>query len=325
MDNEKRVSYNKYDAGKTFLLALFSPYIVIILLLFVFGSIMLLTKNPTLKESSAFDVFNALAPQIGFLIVFLLYNKVCKIDTKKAIKYNYKIDYISVIIVAVISILAIFGLNYFLEIFTKLFEVINYKQPSSLSLPLDNVWWYIVNVIVLAVFPAICEELIFRGMILEGLKDYGKTKAVIISALLFSLMHTSPLQTIYPFIMGVVLALVVMASNNLVYSIILHFINNFMVITINFISITTGFAFLPKLSILWTTLIGICAFIVTALVVYYLLRLLKKRNVNTNIESENLTISSDGLQTKTKSNMYLFAGIAVAVLLWIIVFISYMI
>ena len=40
-----------------------------------------------------------------------------------------------------------------------------------------------------AIVPAFCEEFLFRGMICNQLRPYGKTVAVVVSAVLFGLMH----------------------------------------------------------------------------------------------------------------------------------------
>ena len=73
-----------------------------------------------------------------------------------------------------------------------------------------------VYIVLFAILPAICEELIFRGVIFNGLrKNFSDTFAVIFSALLFALMHSSVMQLAYPFIMGIIFAIIVQQRQNL--------------------------------------------------------------------------------------------------------------
>ena len=115
------------------------------------------------------------------------------------------------------------------------FELFGYTQ-SGLTFEVNTWWKYLVCVVTMAVLPAIFEELIFRGYILQNLRKFGPVAAVIISAALFSLYHMSPAQTVYQFVLGAACALVVFTSGKLVPAMILHFVNNFIIITYTFLS-----------------------------------------------------------------------------------------
>lgn len=77
-----------------------------------------------------------------------------------------------------------------------------------------------------ALVPAFCEELLFRGTVLSALRPYGKTTAVLGSALLFGLMHQTPDQLLYTVAAGVVLALVTLESGSIWCAVLLHMFNN---------------------------------------------------------------------------------------------------
>lgn len=73
----------------------------------------------------------------------------------------------------------------------------------------------------------ICEEIIFRGIILEGLlKNYSTQKAIIFSALIFGLIHFIPIQVINAFFMGIILGWIYLKTRSLWICIALHVINN---------------------------------------------------------------------------------------------------
>jgi len=73
----------------------------------------------------------------------------------------------------------------------------------------------------------ICEEIIFRGVILEGLsKKYSATMAIVFSALIFGLIHLQPLQIFGAFFAGLVLGWIYLKTQSLWVVIALHVVNN---------------------------------------------------------------------------------------------------
>lgn len=78
----------------------------------------------------------------------------------------------------------------------------------------------------LAVIPPITEELLFRGAILNGLRQFGDAAAIFGSAFLFALYHGNFAQIVFAFPCGLVMAFAVIKTGNLWVSILIHFINN---------------------------------------------------------------------------------------------------
>ena len=76
------------------------------------------------------------------------------------------------------------------------------------------------------ILPAICEELLFRGVILDGLREFGDLFAIIISGLLFALMHGNYAQTILQFVIGCEIAFAVIITGNYFVGVVMHFANN---------------------------------------------------------------------------------------------------
>jgi membrane protease YdiL (CAAX protease family) len=109
-------------------------------------------------------------------------------------------------------------INYVLpmpEMFRNMFDVLMAKQA------------FIFAVIVMGIIPGIMEELFFRGLILDGLqRNYSQLKAIIISALLFGLIHLNPWQFYGGLIMGLIMALICIKTNSIFLSIYMHFFNN---------------------------------------------------------------------------------------------------
>ena len=74
----------------------------------------------------------------------------------------------------------------------------------------------------------IIEEIIFRGIIQKGMINNGvkPRNAILVSALIFGIVHFNPWQFIGAFLLGIVLGVVYFKTKSLLMSIFLHFFNN---------------------------------------------------------------------------------------------------
>ena len=80
-----------------------------------------------------------------------------------------------------------------------------------------------LRLFLLAISPAICEELFFRGAILSGLRrDLGAVRCIAWQALLFGAAHGSIYRFVPTAILGMVLTAVVLRTKSLVPAILLH-------------------------------------------------------------------------------------------------------
>ncbi len=88
-----------------------------------------------------------------------------------------------------------------------------------------------VALIVIALIPAVCEELLFRGFIFDSFKGKrNKVLAVIISSLLFSLLHFDAFKTIPLLIMALAFGYITAKTDSVLIPMIFHFINNSMAV-----------------------------------------------------------------------------------------------
>lgn len=81
--------------------------------------------------------------------------------------------------------------------------------------------------IVIAAAPAVCEEMLFRGVILHSLKaKYRVSTAVIITAALFGVFHMSLVKFIPTGLLGLALCIVAWWTDSIYPAMLMHFINN---------------------------------------------------------------------------------------------------
>lgn len=84
-----------------------------------------------------------------------------------------------------------------------------------------------VALIAIGLLPAICEEIVFRGVLLRGLATrFRPYAAVVIAAVLFSLYHLKPFQMPSTFTLGLVFGALTLRSRSVIPAMIAHFLNN---------------------------------------------------------------------------------------------------
>ncbi|MBK8479786.1 MAG: CPBP family intramembrane metalloprotease [Proteobacteria bacterium] len=84
-----------------------------------------------------------------------------------------------------------------------------------------------LDLLVLAISPAICEELLFRGVLLRAsLAEQRPWLAVVVNGLLFGAFHLSVYRFLPTLLLGLVLALLVVRSGSIVLAMVFHLANN---------------------------------------------------------------------------------------------------
>jgi sodium transport system permease protein len=112
--------------------------------------------------------------------------------------------------------------------------VLEQLQPIQLMLqgaPLIQV------ILVIALLPAICEELAFRGFLLSGIRSQTKPlTAIIIASVFFGLTHGIIQQSIFAALIGVLIGVISVRTGSLLPAIAFHFANNALVLVASRIS-----------------------------------------------------------------------------------------
>ena len=86
----------------------------------------------------------------------------------------------------------------------------------------------LIKLFVIAVLPAIGEELVFRGVILAKIKQVSCNEhyGVIVSALLFAGIHMQPTKLLPMIFLGLVLGYIYTRTKNIAYPMLFHFLFN---------------------------------------------------------------------------------------------------
>lgn len=105
--------------------------------------------------------------------------------------------------------------------------------PNAVPIP-ETPKQYLLSIIVLAISPGICEEIMFRGTIMDAYDSLGKKRAIIFSAILFGLLHLNIFNLVGPIFLGIIFGIVVYKTNSIYSSILGHILNNGIAMTIGY-------------------------------------------------------------------------------------------
>ncbi len=168
--------------------------------------------------------------QIGFLfsISVFVFSVLQKTKTKDTlIFYGYKKISKKAILYSFLIGIIVYVLNIFVaSFFNLILQSLGYTFSSSSSMTSYPFWLLILNLIMTAVLPGICEETVHRGMLLKSFASLGAKKAIILSGLLFGLLHLNIEQFFYATLIGFLLGYITLLSENIIPAIIIHFMNN---------------------------------------------------------------------------------------------------
>ena len=179
----------------------------------------------------------SLFTQIGLILLLPL--ALLKIFTKSrtgdVVKFCcYKKVSYKVILASFALGMIVFFLNvYVSNFFNSIISLFGYKHVSSGGG--NATWWgLILSIIGTAILPAYCEETLHRGMLLNGNSMVGMMKSIVISGVLFGLLHLNIEQFFYATIIGLFLGYICWGCCSIWPCIIVHFMNNFLSVLLSF-------------------------------------------------------------------------------------------
>ncbi len=173
-----------------------------------------------------------------YVIIFLpviLAGKLLNVDLKSALKLNpikgrtiLSIIWLSFLIlpaVAVANLIPITVLSFFGKVMIP-------SIPSP-----DSAATFALSFFIISISPGICEEVFFRGMILNAYETtFNKKIGAIIAAVLFGIFHFNIQNLFGPIIVGLAAAYIMQITNSLYAAIMLHMTNNGLAVIMDYVS-----------------------------------------------------------------------------------------
>ena len=188
-----------------------------------------------------------------FFLPALLYAMICHVKAMKHLGFNKRIN-AGQVFIAIIIMLACLPLVGTLQEFTEMlpwskaslakFNAAEdqYNKLVAVIARMDNIFDYLISVIVIGLLPAIFEETLFRGALQNLLSRWLKKPiiAIIITSVVFSALHGSYLGFLSRFALGFVLGWMYYRTGNIWINIIAHFFNNAAAVTVLYFSTKPG-------------------------------------------------------------------------------------
>ena len=169
-----------------------------------------------------------LAGVFGTQMIILLVPLAVILYTKKDIResYGFQKTGIKSYVGAFFTIIGMFPISILIS--TGLVNLFPQSADNVVTVFSDLMDGNIFTVLfVIAVAPAICEEMMFRGMIFHGMKaKYRTSTAIGAVAVMFGLYHMSLIKFIPTGLLGLVVCYTVYVTDSIYPAMLMHFINN---------------------------------------------------------------------------------------------------
>ena len=223
MENDSYIETRKVFSRLGFALT-FSILSVNVVQLIVAGFMSAVDPNLLMTDWANFFLIAVSFYLIGFPLAYCMMKKipVAVSQEKKRLTLWQLVEYglISYAVMILLNFLTTFLLS-FIELF-KTESIVNPVQQVILT---GSPWLSLLCIVVLS---PIIEELLFRKILLDRVRIYGDKVAIIFTAIAFGFYHGNLSQLFYAVGLGIILAYIVLKTNQLKYSIGIHMFVNAM-------------------------------------------------------------------------------------------------
>ncbi len=196
----------------------------------MYGSAFLLSRGITEMDETAREMVlaklseNLVQIMLVVNLVTLLIVGLLQTLRKRSVTREIKLERINFMRLPTFAILG-FALNVFttctinlLPISNELLESLNSQYASLFEE--QSLFMQILSV---AIVTGIVEEVIFRGLVITRLeRGFGKITAVVISAIIFGLFHSTPIAIAYATVLGLVFGMMYIVYDSIIPSIVCH-------------------------------------------------------------------------------------------------------
>ena len=192
--------------------------------------------------------------ELGFVALAVIYCLIRRVKIREVfpVKKIKVREFFGCILLAV----GVFPVSLILLALTAIVFPASTKEAGELSNFIYGSLNYPLAVLIVALMPAICEEAIHRGAILSNFRGIKRDWVIVlIMGLLFGINHMSVLRFLSTMLLGIVLSYVVVKKNNILLSMLMHFTNNMISISLGYLS-GSGSSSASASSVDYTSVLG---------------------------------------------------------------------
>ena len=181
---------------------------------------------PAIKDNADAYFLCSMLPTyaIAYPLIFLMFKKI-PADTgveKKKMKVGH------ILIAFAICYAGTYLSNLVGTFITAIIGAIKQSEVENVMATLTGQISLWCNFLIVVIAAPIMEELLFRKFLIDRTSRYGQGVSIVLSGLLFGLFHGNLNQFVYAFLIGVFFGFIYVKTRNIIYTIILHMITNFL-------------------------------------------------------------------------------------------------
>ena len=177
------------------------------------------------------NVVNVLLSVFVFIPLFALAAKMLRCSNtlkqsfdRPAVSAN--LTWICIVFALGVSLLGNIATNIFSS-FTEIFFNVQPYQPSyGTGEEIGALPQMLISVFCVSAAPALLEEFAFRGVVLSAMRKFGDWPAILLSAILFSLMHGNFVQIPFTIFFGIAAGVITVVTGSIWPAVFVHFANN---------------------------------------------------------------------------------------------------
>ena len=205
---------------------------------FLSGGIILGIGLNTESSQKLYTFFSFIIGQSFMLVPLILF----LITKKEPILKSLRLNLVSFNII-ILSIIFSIGLIILTDAIDRLIQVFipapEYIINLNSLLQPETYLGYLLLFIAVAIIAPFGEEILFRGFLQQYLEYHWKdiTKAILITALFFAIIHMNPFWFIQIYILGIMLGFLSWKTKSIIPSLILHALNNTLALIFSFVDL----------------------------------------------------------------------------------------
>ena len=190
-------------------------------------------SNPLSGSSAAQSIYyiiSALVFVLALGIPFSLYGVVIRIPRSVAVPTAKRPDPSFVLPAICLALgLSVIG-RFFIALLAVLFPAIGLEPSTANPYLPDAPAAFIFCVLHLTLLPALVEEFVLRGVVMQSLRRFGDGFALMVSSILFMLLHQNIIQYPHALIMGLFIGYCVLYTGSIWTGATIHLANNLSVL-----------------------------------------------------------------------------------------------
>ncbi|MCY6484987.1 type II CAAX endopeptidase family protein [Clostridium aestuarii] len=191
-----------------------NSFAMVLLILYALGGRLLM---PIFNKLNLSLPYRIVLPQF---ILLLLPTIIYFIITKRSVVQTLRLKKIGMKTILIVVLIGLLGMPVaaFLSLIT---QFVFPNRISEVVAALNNIP-FIIRVGIIAVTPAICEEITMRGVVLAGYDNVNIKTAAVMTGLFFGILHMDGNQFLYAFALGIIFAYLVRITDSIFSSMVCH-------------------------------------------------------------------------------------------------------